>query len=673
MEFLTTSSKLLEATSKIAHTLQQIKEINSITKLIAINAAIESSRTAQLSEIFSTLSDQVRTLSTRSEEAFQEIYGLIEKLRNNCTKAIAVRLADIAIDTIDKIDRNLFERNCDIQAWASFKVNVMACKEGGVYTKQATKLIQNLVNVYEVYHDILLLNKKGIVIASAKNPHLIGIDQSNRTWFRKTISENKVYVTDMYISRSVKNYTISYSAPVRDENGEVIGVISTRFNWEYIYDILEKIKLDHHCKVLLISAGGIVLASKLKLDVLKDNLIWLGAGEQAILGRRGYTIECSRNGQWKAFGFARTKGYNSYQGKGWSVIVEEPINLENYKVIIETFAENSKENKSRAYSEQVNNSLLQITHELSESITSINRINNVTTTLALNAAIRADRSGTEGRAFSVLAEEIRAFSSKSDQLTEEINATLDSLKHIVQETVSSRLADAAFDTVDKVDRNLFERHCDVQAWTIFEDIIFSTESQDNEKTQNLLKELHQIYEVYHDIYVLDTKGKICASAIRHELVGQDQSGRDWFQQSIQGNVYYSDLYKSETTGNYTVAFSAPIRNKDGKITGVLTTRFNWNYVIEIINSAMVYSDCKVYLVNSDGIVIASSNGTADIFKKDFSKFEAFNLASRGNSGFIEERDHDTNKIYLIGYAGTEGYNKYRGKGWSVLITQDKGA
>jgi hypothetical protein len=47
------------------------------------------------------------------------------------------------------------------------------------------------------------------------------------------------------------------------------------------------------------------------------------------------------------------------------------------------------------------------------------------------------------------------------------------------------------------------------------------------------------------------------------------------------------------------------------------------------------------------------------------------LARQGNNGFIEERDPDTNKIYLIGYALTEGYNKYKGKGCVVLILQNK--
>jgi hypothetical protein len=678
MENSSVSSKLIKATTKISGILHQIKEINSIIKLIAINTAIESSRSAQLSDSFSTLSDQVKTLYIRSEESFIEINSLIENLRTSCASAIAVRLGDIAVDIIDKIDRNLFERNCDIQAWSTFKSIINACtKEDPHILQISTKNMQTLVDVYEVYHDLLLLNKKGIVIATAKHPHLVGIDMSNRLWYRSTILSNSVQVTDMYYSKSISNYTITYSAPVRDEKGNVLGVICSKFNWEYIYDILKNIKIDSQSKIQLVSSEGIIIGSKLKFDVLKDNVLWLGAGEQSLLGKCGYSIESARNGQWKVYGFARTKGYNSYSGKSWSIIVDEPVNLEHPRVIIVNFPEQQENRgsntpKSRAQSEKVNNELLQITHKLSESIDSINRINNTTTTLALNAAIRADMAGAEGRSFSVLAEEIRAYSSRSDQLTAEINETLDSLNHIVQETVSSRLADAAFDTIDKVDRNLFERNCDIQAWTIFDEIVITAETGIGaDKSNTLLKDLHGIYEVYNDIYLLNTKGKICAVAVRHELIGQDLSGREWFQHALQGHVYVSDLYKSETTGNFTVTYSAPVKNSDGKVVGVITSRFNWNFVVDIINVAMVYSDCKVYLLNSNGSVIASSESNIDILNKDFSKFEAFRMASSGNNGFIEERDPNTSQIYLIGYAQTEGYNKYKGKGWIVIILHNK--
>ena len=160
------SSQLIDATTKIVNILRQIKDINSTTKLIAINAAIESSRSAQLADNFSSLSEQVRTLSTRSEESFSEIQVLIENLRICCAKAIAVRLADLSIDIIDKIDRNLFERNCDCQAWATFEDNVNACLTGNGF--DASNLLNNLVNVYEVYHDIFLLNKDDLSLQQEK-------------------------------------------------------------------------------------------------------------------------------------------------------------------------------------------------------------------------------------------------------------------------------------------------------------------------------------------------------------------------------------------------------------------------------------------------------------------------------------------------------------------------
>lgn len=177
--------------------------------------------------------------------------------------------------------------------------------------------------------------------------------------------------------------------------------------------------------------------------------------------------------------------------------------------------------------------------------------------------------------------------------------------------------------------------------------------------------------MYYDIYLLNQKGIICASAIRHDLIGQDQSDRDWFQQTIQGKLTVTDMYKSETAGAYTVSYCAPVKNSSGQIVGVITTRFNWNFVVDIINAALVYSDCRVYLLNGNGMVIASANNK-DILKRDFSKFEAFRLASEGNNGFIVESDPESSHIYLIGYARTEGYNRYKGKGWIILIFQHKG-
>src|SRR5207237_270263 len=81
------------------------------------------------------------------------------------------------------------------------------------------------------------------------------------------------------------------------------------------------------------------------------------------------------------------------------------------------------------------------------------------------------------------------------------------LNQSVLATVANRLKDAARDAADKVDRNLFERYCDVQAWTTFDQFIASaSQSRPSVETNTLLAKLHKIYEVYHDIILLDRQG-----------------------------------------------------------------------------------------------------------------------------------------------------------------------
>ena len=51
----------------------------------------------------------------------------------------------IAFDRIDKIDRNLFERNCDVQAWATFDA-IKDCLINP--TEESKKIAQAFMKIY---------------------------------------------------------------------------------------------------------------------------------------------------------------------------------------------------------------------------------------------------------------------------------------------------------------------------------------------------------------------------------------------------------------------------------------------------------------------------------------------------------------------------------------------
>lgn len=42
----------------------------------------------------------------------------------------------------------------------------------------------------------------------------------------------------------------------------MIGVFTTRFNWEFIYDIIDPVKIDEKSKLYAINSEGYIIASK---------------------------------------------------------------------------------------------------------------------------------------------------------------------------------------------------------------------------------------------------------------------------------------------------------------------------------------------------------------------------------------------------------------------------
>lgn len=678
---------LLATIGEMSQSLETMKDIIQKANFIALNASIEAARTQSQSENFTLVADQVRRQADRTEELASSLGTEVSDLEGYALRALAVNFTDIANDIIDKIDRNLFERNCDMQAWSGFKENVeCAIKTKNLSAEEVTAalkaweggenndLIQSieaschrlnvLCETYQVYCDVFLMNNKGIVVATARSKDLIGLDLSQADYFKHVSGKNDVFVTDMFRDPSIKANTVSYNAPVLEDDLP-IGVISTRFNWACVEEMVETMPLVDTSKMFIISKDGTVLASRNKAGVLKDNLSWLAAGEQAIAHKSGYTIECERNGRLGAWGFCHTFGYNAYKGKEWSAIVTNPIDLRNNRFISEFVSREGEEKKQAA--DNANDNLERVAEAIKTKVASINDINNETNMLAVNAAIQAGVAGHEGEAFSVIASEIGQLARQSEAFVNNINELTKRLGVCVRNTVFTRLGEAAFDTIDKIDRNLFERNCDVQAFASFDEIQTFNSSNDNKEVLEILRRLHQIYEVYHDIFLLDSDGNIVGAAMHRELIGHNQSDRSWFRDCVSGNLVVTDLYYSKSINDYTMTYAAPVTNSQGKVVGVLTTRFNCDYIYDIMKATLVGEGSYVYLINSKGTVIGSPDGEG-ILKDSFDHLKAYKALNKHQHGYILEDDakYDSRAV-AIGYAKTQGYLNYRGKGWSIMI------
>ncbi len=75
--------------------------------------------------------------------------------------------------------------------------------------------------------------------------------------------------------------------------------------------------------------------------------------------------------------------------------------------------------------------------EITEHLGDINKINSQTNLLALNAAIEAARAGDAGRGFSVVADEVRALSVRTDEFNEKIGAKIADTEAMFHEAVDA--------------------------------------------------------------------------------------------------------------------------------------------------------------------------------------------------------------------------------------------
>lgn len=318
---------LTDANNRVRNIVRSIEDISKQTNLLSLNSAIEAARAGEAGRGFGVVADEIKKLAERSFSATKESRVLINNMHTKANEVIAVRTADVAFDTIDKIDRNLFERNCDVQAWATFEKIILCLQEPNAENiSMATAFMKNTVDIYEVYYDLYLVDIRGKVVAAGVNQDIVGEDVSEKDWFKQTLSKKSVYVTDMYYSKSTGGYTISYSCPVRTKAGEILGVFTTRFNWNFIYDIIDSARIGSTGDIFVINKHGVVIASKSRSGILSANMKHLDAVKKATAGEMyGYTLENDAEGKTQIWGFAHTKGYNAYKGKQWSVVINEKL------------------------------------------------------------------------------------------------------------------------------------------------------------------------------------------------------------------------------------------------------------------------------------------------------------------------------------------------------------
>jgi len=322
----------------------------------------------------------------------------------------------------------------------------------------------------------------------------------------------------------------------------------------------------------------------------------------------------------------------------------------------------------------------------SQKTRSIRQVTGQMKILALNAMIEATRAGEHGAGFSVVAQEVRSVGGSIEGVATELEADLANriidLQHRVEvmadQAQGERLVDLALNAVELIDRNLFERTCDVRWWATDAAVVDSAKDPSPTAIDYACRRLGVIlnaYTVYLDLWLCDLEGNIIANGRpdTYPVIGQNVAHEPWFRRAARlqsgddycvGDVGVQPLLD----GGQALTYCASVRESgeaNGKPLGILAIHFDWEPQARAIVEGVRVSDAerdttRVMLIDADNPVIASSDGSGILSKRLSLQ------TSDGRSGHYRDSDGTT-----IAFHATPGYETYAGLGWYGVIAQRK--
>jgi hypothetical protein len=320
--------------------IAEIQKITGRTNILALNALIEAARAGDAGRGFSVVANEVKQVANEvrgiAQDLEAELAGKVSELDQLGRLLIdhmrGQRLMDLALNAIEIIDRNLFERTCDVRWWArDIAVVDCATKTEADARAYASRRLGEILDAYTIYLDLWICSPEGRVLAVGRPQRYassIGLDVSRESWFREamaTASGDDYSVADIARCAALGDHPVAtYAAAVREgaaTNGRVIGVLAAHFDWgPQSQLIVDNVRLTpeerQRTRVMLLDAKSRVIAASDRRGLLSETFALNHDGKNSgtYVDAKGATI-----------GFHRTPGYETYRGLGWyGCIVQEP-------------------------------------------------------------------------------------------------------------------------------------------------------------------------------------------------------------------------------------------------------------------------------------------------------------------------------------------------------------
>ena len=337
-------------TESIGSDLEQFSADNALIvrqiRLLAINALIEAARAGETGKGFAVVANEVQRLAQgagETDERFQQnVLGRIRQSRSMADDLVeqmeGIRLIDLAQTLVQFIVRNLFERTADVRWWATDSALWESLEQPSPERAQHAAARLGVINrFYTVYLDLVMTDARGMVVASA-NPryhrNLKDRDLAGEAWFQgaRTCKSGDDYVVDT-VKRSPlhdNRDVLVYATGIREggrSDGALLGTLGVYFDWKAQGQaIVEKEanlppQVAEKTEVLLLDGHNMVIASSRPERIYTH----FALSNPQHLAKGSYYDQSGA-----IVAFARTLGYEDYDGLGWSGVIIQSMDSEDF-------------------------------------------------------------------------------------------------------------------------------------------------------------------------------------------------------------------------------------------------------------------------------------------------------------------------------------------------------
>jgi diguanylate cyclase (GGDEF)-like protein len=243
---------------------------------------------------------------------------------------IGQSLAGISYQMAEQLDQFMWSRSGETDI-----ISQLSLMQDNTNAADIQAVLDQLASSFPSFTWVGYLNAEGKVIAST-NKILLGENISQRPVYIEGMKGK--FIGDVHdallLSKLLPNPSgeplqfVDISTPVKNDHGEVVGVLAAHLSWEWSREVeasiieplvanhkgLEVFVVSQNDNTILLGPEGTALQS-LNLDSVK----------LAQSGKNGWRIEKWADGQSYLTGYSLGDGHLNYPGLGWSVVIRQPV------------------------------------------------------------------------------------------------------------------------------------------------------------------------------------------------------------------------------------------------------------------------------------------------------------------------------------------------------------